>query len=39
MVHGQERVKVPFPCSYHGEGLPAEGVCRTRSGEETDGAK
>lgn len=36
MIHGQERVKVPFACRYHGEGLPAEGVCPTRFGEETD---
>jgi len=26
MVHGQEGSKTPFPCTYHGEGLPVEGV-------------
>jgi hypothetical protein len=34
MVHGQERVEVPFPCRYHGDGLPPEGTCPTRFGEE-----
>jgi hypothetical protein len=37
MIHGQERVKVPFPCRYHGEGLPPEGVCPTKFGQEADG--
>lgn len=36
MIHGRERVNVPFPCRYHGEGLPPEGVCPTRFGEEAD---
>jgi hypothetical protein len=36
MIHGQERTKVPFPCRYHGDGLPPEGVCPTRFEEETD---
>lgn len=36
MIHGQERVKVPFPCRYHGDGLPTEGVCPTKFGEEAD---
>lgn len=35
-VHGQERVEVPFPCRYHGDGLPPEGICPTRFGEEPD---
>jgi hypothetical protein len=36
MIHGQERANVPFPCRYHGDGLPAEGICPTRFEEETD---
>jgi hypothetical protein len=36
MIHGQERVKVSFPCRYHGDGLPPDGVCPTRFEEETD---
>ena len=26
MIHGQEGSKTPFPCTYHGDGLPPEGV-------------
>ena len=26
MIHGLEGSKTPFPCMYHGEGLPTEGV-------------
>lgn len=26
MVHGHEGTKQPFPCSYHGDGLPPEGM-------------
>ncbi len=26
LIHGQEGSKTPFPCTYHGEGLPATGV-------------
>ncbi len=26
MIHGQEGSKTPFHCTYHGEGLPEEGV-------------
>lgn len=26
MIYGQEGSKTPFPCTYHGEGLPADGV-------------
>ena len=26
MVHGQERVECPWPCLYHGEGLPQAGM-------------
>jgi hypothetical protein len=26
MIHGQEGVECPFPCVYHGEGLPVEGL-------------
>ena len=26
LIHGQEGCKTPFPCTYHGEGLPSEGV-------------
>src|SRR4051794_21500950 len=26
MVHGREGADCPFPCTYHGEGLPPEGV-------------
>jgi hypothetical protein len=36
MIHGREGAKVPFPCRYHGDGLPTEGVCPTRYGEEAD---
>lgn len=38
MVHGQEGVECPFPCQYHGEGLPDEGMAPTdywrREGED-----
>ena len=36
MIHGQERVNVPFPCRYYGDGLPPEGVCPTKFGDEAD---
>jgi hypothetical protein len=36
MIHGQERADVPFPCRYHGDGLPPEGVCPTEFGDEAD---
>ena len=36
MIHGKERTDLPFVCRYHGEGLPAEGICPTRFGEESD---
>ena len=26
MVHGQERTDCPFPCLYHGDGLPEAGM-------------
>lgn len=26
MIHGQEGSGTPFPCMYHGEGLPSEGA-------------
>ncbi|EMI54167.1 hypothetical protein [Rhodopirellula sallentina] len=26
MIHGQEGSDTPFPCMYHGDGLPSEGV-------------
>lgn len=26
MIHGQEGSDCPFPCRYHGDGLPPEGV-------------
>jgi len=26
MIHGQEGNKTPFPCTYHGEGLPNDGM-------------
>ncbi len=26
LIHGQEGAKQPFVCTYHGEGLPTEGV-------------
>jgi hypothetical protein len=29
MIHGIDGTAVPFPCRYHGEGLPAEGVLPT----------
>lgn len=28
-IHGCEGCAVPFPCRYHGDGLPAEGVLPT----------
>lgn len=36
MIHGMERAKLPFPCRYHGEGLPTEGICPTKFGEELE---
>lgn len=36
MIHGHERTKVPFPCRYHGDGLPPEGVCPTKFGEDLE---
>ena len=35
MIHGQEVVDVPFPCRYHGDGLPPDGVLPTEF-EEAD---
>lgn len=35
MIHGMEGVDVPFPCRYHGDGLPLEGVLPTEF-EEAD---
>ncbi|MBN9519366.1 hypothetical protein J0H58_12725 [bacterium] len=32
MVHGQEGTECPFPCLYHGDGLPPEGVRSTDFG-------
>ncbi len=29
MIHGQEGSKTPFPCTYHGEGIPPEGFKST----------
>lgn len=29
MVYGQEGAKTPWPCMYHGEGLPVEGMTPT----------
>lgn len=29
MIYGQEGADIPFPCRYHGDGLPAEGVLPT----------
>ena len=26
MIHGQEGLDCPFPCIYHGDGLPEEGM-------------
>ncbi len=26
LIHGQERAECPFPCLYHGDGLPETGV-------------
>lgn len=26
MIHGREGTDCPFPCLYHGDGLPSEGV-------------
>lgn len=26
MVHGQEGAECPWPCTYHGDGLPPEGM-------------
>lgn len=30
MIHGQEGAETPFPCTYFGDDLPAEGVKPTR---------
>jgi hypothetical protein len=37
MIHGQEGVDMPFPCRYHGDGLPPEGVLPTNYGECDEG--
>ncbi len=29
MAYGLEGAEIPFPCRYHGDGLPAEGVLPT----------
>ena len=29
MIYGEEGAHIPFPCRYHGEGLPTEGVLPT----------
>jgi hypothetical protein len=29
MIHGHDGTDVPFPCRYHGDGLPPEGVLPT----------
>ena len=29
MAYGREGAEIPFPCRYHGEGLPTEGVLPT----------
>lgn len=29
MIHGQEGANCPWPCTYHGDGLPEEGVSPT----------
>ena len=29
MIYGQEGAEIPFPCRYHGDGLPDEGVLPT----------
>ena len=29
MAYGQEGAEIPFPCRYHGDGLPDEGVLPT----------
>ena len=29
MLYGKEGAHIPFPCRYHGEGLPTEGVLPT----------
>ena len=29
MIHGREGAKTPWPCMYHGDGLPAEGMTPT----------
>jgi hypothetical protein len=36
MIHGQERVNVPFPCRYHSDGLPPAGICPTEFGDDAD---
>lgn len=41
MIHGQEGADCPFPCTYHGDGLPPEGMtptdfCNRDEGDETD---
>ncbi|HMP02760.1 MAG TPA: hypothetical protein PKC45_09705 [Gemmatales bacterium] len=29
MIYGQEGAKTPWPCTYHGDGLPSEGMTPT----------
>jgi len=29
MIYGQEGAKSPWPCTYHGDGLPSEGMTPT----------
>lgn len=37
MVYGQERCDLPYPVTYHGDGLPAEGIDpRTFRHDDTD---
>jgi hypothetical protein len=37
MVHGEERIDLPFPVRYHGEGLPKGGIDPRKYGELVEG--
>lgn len=37
MVHGHEGADCPFPCTYHGDGLPPEGMKPTDFWRREDG--
>lgn len=36
MIHGREGSDCPWPCTYHGDGLPPEGVEPTKFGDRAE---